>query len=128
MREKTRLKYWVGLLAMVGLVAFYAHERDIHGQYLNHQRSKSELSELRLEVQQRTQEEANARRRVGMLRTDPVEREAIVRRNKNLLRAGERIYRIEPEPIEAESTPSAETLPGNEVIGQSEALTTGERN
>jgi hypothetical protein len=118
----------MGFLAVAGLTALYAYERDIQGQFLNYERSKSELSELREEVDRRKQEEAQARRRVEMLRTDPVEREATVRRNKNLLRAGERIFRIEPEAAEAKPAASAEPLPENEAIGQSEALTAGERN
>lgn len=104
MQERHWSRYWLGLAIVAGVTGLYAYERDMVGQYLNYQRSRSEFRDMQRQVEESRKEEELARRRVEMLRTDPVEIEAAVRRNKNLLRAGERVYRIEPG-INGDSSP-----------------------
>ena len=128
MRKKLGYRYWLALAVMAGLTALYGYERDIYGQYLNYQRSKSELRELRQKVQQRGEEERQASRRVELLQSDPVEREAAVRRTKKLLREGEHIYRLEPEPGPEASRLESDSDVRSGAAGQSEALATGERD
>lgn len=98
MHERHWTRYWLGLAVVAALTAVYAYERDLVGQYLNYQRSRSEFRDMQRHVEESRTKEELARRRVEMLRSDPVEIEAAVRRDKNLLRAGERVYRIETEP------------------------------
>jgi len=88
----------LGLVLMIGLMALYAYERDLYGQYINYQGSQQDLRALRQRVQEEEAKVEQVQRRVNMLSTDPVEMEATIRREKGLLREGERVYRVELEP------------------------------
>jgi hypothetical protein len=121
MQKRHWFRYWLGLAAAAGVTALYAYERDISGQYDNYRRSQAEFRDMQRQVEELRAKEELARRRVEMLRTDPVEMEATIRRNKNLLRAGERIYRVEAEPDQGASSSQEQPVVRSEMIGQNEA-------
>lgn len=98
MDEKRESGYWLIFLLVAGMTALYADRRDLYDRY-----------ELFLEDQTKIQAAENqcvalqvqiddARRLVEHLGSDPLEIEDAIRRNKNLVREGETIYRIQPPP------------------------------
>lgn len=98
MSRKLTKKYWLALALLVTLLFAYAHQRDLPGRRLEHQRSRQAVTELGRQLETLHEREGHLRQRVKRLDTDPVEMEAAIRRNKNLVRKGETVYRIELEP------------------------------
>lgn len=87
-------RYWLTLTLLVALVGLYAHQRGLYGLYLE---SKASAERLRNEQQELTTLQIKERRleqRQAALDDDPVEIEAAVRRKKNLVREGEKVYRV----------------------------------
>lgn len=91
---------WYGLsfLLMLGLLAGYAEWRDIRGLYVKYEQSEQEVRRLREELETREREEAQLKRSVANLSSDPVEWEANIRRNQGLVREGEKVYRVDLAP------------------------------
>jgi cell division protein FtsB len=94
---KLRRTYWLAVALLVALVLVYVHQRDFSSLRLDHRESRNMVDGLRLQVETLQEEEDRLRRRVEHLGTDPVEMEAAIRENKNLVRRGETIYRVEFE-------------------------------
>lgn len=93
-----RAGYWLALVAMCGLVALYVAGRDLFGFYTGYRQGEREMRELSEQADALAEEKARLQQRIEHIGNDPVEMEAIVRQNKDLVRAGETIYRIELEP------------------------------
>lgn len=98
-----RKRYWLTVAAVAVVVALYAYHRDLSGLYREYLRQDGEVQALRDQLDQLRSSEEAMTRRVDRLKTDDVEMEAAIRRDKNLVRQGERIYRVElPPEIEAD--------------------------
>lgn len=86
---------WLALLLVAGLAGAYAVHRDLYGTYLEYRESDARVDAL-MDGHKTLEETRDAlQRRVDLLGSDPVEIEASIRRGKNLVREGERVYRIE---------------------------------
>ncbi|MCP4641464.1 MAG: septum formation initiator family protein [bacterium] len=105
MSGRSQKGYWLSLVVVCALAAGYAYHRDLYGLYLYCRSSEDQVLQLDRELRGLEQDEARLQRRVKGLDNDPVEIEAAIRRNKNLVREGEKVYRIELEP---DSAPRAE--------------------
>jgi cell division protein FtsB len=98
----SRKTYWIALAVVLALCVAYAYQRDLYGLYRHRQSSEIRVRELRQELDELEQREQQLTERVNGLDSDPVEMEAAIRRNKNLVREGEKVYRIELEADPAE--------------------------
>ena len=96
------------VIAMVGMVAAYAFHRDFLSLYYDYRGREAEVQALREQVRGAQVLEKELSRRVDDLDDDNVEMEASIRRNKDMVREGETIYRVElpPEIAAGGSTPS----------------------
>ena len=94
MHRRIGIGYWLGLAMTVALTAAYAYERDLYGLYLLHLDRGRQVAEQRRELEQLELQEQRLRQRVDRLNTDQVEIEALIRRDKRLVREGETIYRV----------------------------------
>lgn len=98
MDEKNRGWYWLVLLLAAAVTLLYAERRDLYGRYLAHVRSVQEFREADHQRSELEHDIEASGLRIQYLGTDPVEIEAAVRRNKNLVREGETVFRIEKAP------------------------------
>ncbi len=103
MSRRVSMRYWLGLLALVGLTAAYVHHRDLAGQYEDFKHSEQRVRALQEERRALETERGSLERRVQHLHGDPVELEATIRQNRNMVREGETIFRI--EELEPQETP-----------------------
>ena len=92
------VRYWIALVAVVGLLAGYAYHRDLLGAWKKLENSDGETQQLREQEAGLKAQRDSLKATVEGLSSDPVEVEASVRRNKNLVREGETVYRIELPP------------------------------
>lgn len=83
---------------MVGIVAGYAYHRDFASLYTKYCESRANVQQLRESVRRAQALEEELARKVDRLGHDVVEMEAAIRRNKELVREGETIYRVELPP------------------------------
>ncbi len=90
--------YCLALATVVLLALGYAERRDLYGRYLEHLDTEEDIRHgtERREALRNTVEETG--QRVRFLNEDPLEIEAALRNNKNLVREGETIYRIKLIP------------------------------
>ena len=92
------------IVAVAGLMAAYAFHRDFFALYEHYCERGAEVQASREELRAAKALEEELARKVEQLGGDPVEMEAAIRRNKNLIREGETIYRVElPPEIESGS-------------------------
>ena len=102
--------YCLVFLLVVSLALFYVVRRDLDGRYQAYLRSDAQVRAAREQCEQLRRDLESARQRVEHLGNDPLEIEAAIRRTKNLVREGEKIYRIKQVPNGAHA--EAETRPG----------------
>ena len=93
--------YIVVFLVVTGLTVGYVVHRDLADQYDFYMENEEYVRSMREQLRILTAEEQRLQQRVDGLTSDPVEVEADIRRNKGLVRPGERIMRIEPVETEA---------------------------
>ncbi|MCL4218470.1 MAG: hypothetical protein KJ052_15900 [Candidatus Hydrogenedentes bacterium] len=86
--------YWLLLCSLVVCSVGYAYFRDFHGQSDIYRKGEADVERLRRELSDLKDDEAALRRSVEHLKSDPVEIEATLRRNKRVGREGERYFRI----------------------------------
>jgi len=86
------------VVVMVGLVLVYAFHRDVVSLYAKYCESRTGVQHLRDSLRDAQTLEKDLSRRVQRLDHDAVEKEAAIRRNKELVREGETIYRVELPP------------------------------
>ncbi len=83
------------MVVLAGLTAAYVHHRDLAGRYEEFKESEQRVQSLHEERRALETEYHGLEQRVQHLDGDPVELEATIRRNRNMVREGETIYRIE---------------------------------
>jgi cell division protein FtsB len=92
--------------------ALYVDHRDILGRYLAHREQLRSINATRQQCVDLQKEIESSRRRVEKLGSDPTEIEAAIRHTKDLVRQGEKVYRIEFSPIAtAPETPNSSESP-----------------
>lgn len=103
--QRSGKKWLVFAFVLVsGLLALYAYQRDLPGKYLSFQKSQSEVDALRSEKERLEEHSRLLQERVEQLNSDPVEIEAAIRRNRGLVREGEKVFQIElPEELSPEA-------------------------
>jgi cell division protein FtsB len=97
-------RYFLVALLAVLLAALYAGRRNLLGRYFEHQRQQEQVDAARKQCEDLRKEIDSSGRRVDNLGSDPLEIEAAIRRSKDLVREGEKIYRIEVDPAKAAQT------------------------
>ena len=80
---------------MIALTGVYLLHRDIAAQYNFYQQNETYVRTLHKDYESLQQEERRLQAHVDGLKSDPVEVEADIRRQKSLVRPGERVYRVE---------------------------------
>ena len=98
MPRKRAYIYWLVLVVELALLMGYAQLRDLPGRFLAFQQSEEQVESLQAEVEELEQREKALEWRVEHMDTDPLESEALIRQGKNLVREGEKVYRIELDP------------------------------
>jgi cell division protein FtsB len=83
------------------LTALYTGRRNLFGRFIEHQRQQERVDAARRQTEDLRKEIDSSGRRVENLGNDPIEIEAAIRRSKDLVREGEKIYRIEVDPDKA---------------------------
>ncbi|HOT51236.1 MAG TPA: septum formation initiator family protein, partial [Candidatus Hydrogenedentes bacterium] len=84
---------------------WYMSERRLVERYSGHQQMQQQTQAAKEQIQRLEKEIENTRRRIEHLGSDPMEIEAAIRRSKDLVREGEKIYRIEKAPSDAPPQP-----------------------
>ncbi len=92
------LKYWIALVAVVAGTAGYAYHRDLAACWRDYLDSQKETQAIEREHDALRAERDKLKEDVQRLKTDPVEVEQSIRQNKNLVREGEKVYRVDLPP------------------------------
>jgi cell division protein FtsB len=92
---RKKLRYWLVLTAVMAMVLAYAGHRNLRQRFQDYLKNKGEIQAKLRECEALEQRIQASRERVTSLGSDPLEIEAEIRRNKNLVREGEKIYRIQ---------------------------------
>ena len=100
----------VALLAVL-LTALYAGHRNLFGRYIEHQRRQEQVDAARQQCEDLRKEIDSSGRRVESLSNDPLEIETAIRRSKDLVREGEKVYRIKAAPGKAAQTDGGNSGP-----------------
>lgn len=95
MNESSRGRYWLAILILIGVLAFYAQRRDLYGLYKAQQESEQRVEALTAQLDEQEQENNLLERRGQLLGADPGELEAESRNTRNLVREGETVYLIQ---------------------------------
>lgn len=90
--------YWLALALVCALALAYIEKRDLKGRYEAYKNTKETVAAQQAEVEALKAAVNDAQHRLRGMDSDPLEQEATIRRIKRLVREGEIIYRIEPEP------------------------------
>ena len=99
--------YWLVLLVAAVLTLLYAERRNLYIRYMEHVETKKEVLEGQKQCEKLEAEAEATRQRIQHLGTDPIEIEAAIRRSKDLVREGEKIYRIEKSAGDTPKSPLA---------------------
>ena len=101
------MAYAVALGALVSAAYWYVGYRDLPGLYNAYRSGEEETVNLQQTLEEETAKAEVLEAHVAGLDGDPVELEAAVRRNKNVVREGEKIFRFDlvPEHQEGTATP-----------------------
>lgn len=94
-------RYFLVVLLAVLLATLYAGRRNLLGRYIDHEKRQEQLDAAQKQCDDLRKEIDASGRRVSNLGSDPLEIEAAIRRSKDLVREGEKIYRIEVDPAKA---------------------------
>ena len=111
MPERRHMRYWLALVLAVIFAVGYAYQRDLRGLARQSRTSREDVRRLQEDLDALQDTEEELRLRVEGLTGDPVEIEASIRRSKNLVREGERVYRIE---LEEDTGDAGASDPGNQ--------------
>ena len=96
-RERKGLFGLVAIL-LIGASVWYAVRRDLYGRFLEHKHREAQIQTVHTQNKELEADIASTRQRIERLGDDPLEIETAIRQNKDLVREGERVYRIEPAP------------------------------
>jgi cell division protein FtsB len=94
-------RYLLVVLLVALATVTYAKRRDLLARYIEHEVREEQVSAVKQQCEDLQKEIDSSRRRVENLGGDPLEIEAAIRRSKDLVREGEKVYRIETGPAEA---------------------------
>lgn len=100
MKAKRNRVYWLALALAVAASALYAQRSDLIGRYRTHHDRQQELDAARAEVHRLGAELARTSEHVDGLHTDALEIEAAIRKTMHHVRAGEKVFRVNPLPVE----------------------------
>ncbi len=121
--------YWVALVAAVTLAALYVDRRELPKRYELNLESEEAIRDARDRGVALEASVEAARHRLQSLESNPLEREAIIRRTQRKLRPGEIVYRVEPLPeaaavheaVAVQADGDAKAAPKGDQRGTSEA-------
>lgn len=99
--------YWLLLLVAAVLTLLYAERRNLYVRYMEHVEAEQEVLQGQERCEKIETETEATRQHLEHLGTDPIEIEAAIRRSKDLVREGEKIYRIEKSPEDTPQSPPA---------------------
>ena len=86
--------YWTALLLLIVAAWVYVDRRGLNERIDAARHSHEQAESLRQELRAASESVSRLEARVEHLHGDPVEMEAVVRHNKNLVRDGETIFRV----------------------------------
>lgn len=98
MDDRNKGWFWLILLLAVALTIYYVQRRDLVHRYFEYQKNARELSQAEQSCADLEEKLSESRERARYLDSDPTEIEAAIRRNKDLVREGETVFRIEKAP------------------------------
>jgi cell division protein FtsB len=90
--------YAVAISLLVSAAYWYVGYRDLFGLYDAYRNGEIETENLQRKLEEDQAKAETLEAHVAGLDTDPVELEAAMRKNKNVVREGEKIYRFELAP------------------------------
>ena len=90
--------YWLILLVTAVLTLLYVERRNLYARYREHVDMEMSVKQTQEQCERLEREAETARQHIQNLGTDPIEIEAAIRRSKDLVREGEKIYRIQEAP------------------------------
>ena len=93
--------YVLALLLSAAFAATYASQRDLKAQYRFYQENEAYTATMRHEYGARVALEQQLVERVDGLERDPIAMEENIRRQKQMARPGEHVFRVEPGPAPA---------------------------
>ena len=105
MDNRDTVWFMLALVLVSALTLWYMGGRRLVERYGGHQQMQQQTQAAKEQVQRLEKEIDNTRRRIEHLGSDPMEIEAAIRRSKDLVREGEKIYRIEKAPGDAPPRP-----------------------
>jgi len=85
----------LAFVLVTGLTLWYVGGRKLVERYGRHQDVQQQTQAAKEQARRLESEIDNTRQRIKHLGSDPMEIEAAIRRSKDLVREGEKIYRIE---------------------------------
>ena len=100
MDDRNKGWFWLILLLVAALTAFYVQRRDLPRRYMEYQKSAGDLAQAQQSCAELEDKIEASRQRAEHLGNDPTEIEAAIRRSKDLVREGETVFRIEKAPQE----------------------------
>ncbi len=86
--------YWLLLALLAAFLVVYVDKRGLHAHYQAWRASEASVEALRRDLGEAEARVNALEARVEDMNDDPVEQEAAMRRNKNLVREGETVYRV----------------------------------
>jgi cell division protein FtsB len=101
MNNRDTIWFVLALVLVSSMTLWYVGGRKLVERYNQHQQVQQQTQAAKGQSQRLEKEIDNTRQRIEHLGSDPMEIEAAIRRSKDLVREGERIYRIEKAPNEA---------------------------
>lgn len=98
MSNRDTVWFVLALVLVTTLTLWYVGGRKLVERYSQHQHMQQQTQAAKEQSVRLEKEIANTRERIEHLGSDPTEIEAAIRRSKDLVREGEKIYRIEKAP------------------------------
>jgi len=92
------VSYAVAIALLVSVAYWYVGYRDLFGLYDTYRNGEIETENLQRVLHEEQARAETLEAHVAGLDSDPVELEAAMRKNKNVVREGEKIYRFELAP------------------------------
>ena len=94
MPNKGKWLYWLMLIVLTGALLAYAQQRNLWYRYIEHKENGEQENMFLERLDSLKLKESKLNSKIKKLNSDPLEKEAVIRHNKGLVRQGEKIYRI----------------------------------
>ncbi|MCX5758152.1 MAG: septum formation initiator family protein [Candidatus Hydrogenedentes bacterium] len=98
MNSRDTIWFVLALVLVTSMTLWYVGGRKLVERYSQHQQVQQQTQAAKEQSQRLEKEIGSTRERIEHLGSDPMEIEAAIRRSKELVREGEKIYRIEKAP------------------------------